>query len=63
MKPWLTIIGIGEDGWEGLSAKAREAIHCDRNISSVPPAHLPCCPLQLPKRMNGRNPSPPLLNN
>jgi precorrin-6B C5,15-methyltransferase / cobalt-precorrin-6B C5,C15-methyltransferase len=27
MTPWLTIVGIGEDGWDGLSAKAREAIH------------------------------------
>jgi precorrin-6B C5,15-methyltransferase / cobalt-precorrin-6B C5,C15-methyltransferase len=26
MTPWLTIIGIGEDGWEGLSTKARESI-------------------------------------
>lgn len=25
MNKWLTIIGIGEDGWEGLSAKAQEA--------------------------------------
>jgi precorrin-6Y C5,15-methyltransferase (decarboxylating) len=32
MKPWLTIIGIGEDGWEGLSAKARVAIEQAENI-------------------------------
>jgi precorrin-6B C5,15-methyltransferase / cobalt-precorrin-6B C5,C15-methyltransferase len=32
MIPWLTIIGIGEDGWDGLSAKAREAIHTAAHI-------------------------------
>jgi precorrin-6B C5,15-methyltransferase / cobalt-precorrin-6B C5,C15-methyltransferase len=32
MTPWLTIIGIGEDGWEGLSAKAREAIHTAAHV-------------------------------
>ncbi len=26
MKKWLTITGMGEDGWEGLSARARHAI-------------------------------------
>ena len=26
MTPWLTIIGIGEDGWDGLSATARNAV-------------------------------------
>lgn len=26
MTKWLTIIGMGEDGWEGLSARARRAI-------------------------------------
>jgi len=26
MNKWLTIIGMGEDGWEGLSARARHAI-------------------------------------
>jgi precorrin-6B C5,15-methyltransferase / cobalt-precorrin-6B C5,C15-methyltransferase len=26
LKPWLTIIGIGEDGYEGLSAAARVAV-------------------------------------
>ncbi|HHK74589.1 MAG TPA: precorrin-6y C5,15-methyltransferase (decarboxylating) subunit CbiE, partial [Rhizobiales bacterium] len=24
--PWLTIVGIGEDGWEGLSQAARSAV-------------------------------------
>jgi precorrin-6Y C5,15-methyltransferase (decarboxylating) len=32
MTPWLTIVGIGEDGWEGLSAKARIAIEQAENI-------------------------------
>jgi precorrin-6B C5,15-methyltransferase / cobalt-precorrin-6B C5,C15-methyltransferase len=26
MTKWLTIIGMGEDGWEGLSNRARLAI-------------------------------------
>lgn len=26
MTPWLTIAGMGEDGWDGLSARARRAI-------------------------------------
>jgi precorrin-6Y C5,15-methyltransferase (decarboxylating) len=25
-QPWLTIVGIGEDGWEGLSTEAKRAI-------------------------------------
>ncbi|HEY4356633.1 MAG TPA: precorrin-6y C5,15-methyltransferase (decarboxylating) subunit CbiE [Acidobacteriaceae bacterium] len=25
-QPWLTIVGIGEDGWEGLTPSARQAI-------------------------------------
>jgi precorrin-6B C5,15-methyltransferase / cobalt-precorrin-6B C5,C15-methyltransferase len=32
MTPWLTIIGIGEDGWEGLSAKARLAIETANTV-------------------------------
>ncbi len=32
MKTWLTIIGIGEDGWDGLSAKARHAVQSAENI-------------------------------
>jgi precorrin-6Y C5,15-methyltransferase (decarboxylating) len=32
MKPWLTIVGIGEDGWGGLTAKARIAIEQAENI-------------------------------
>ena len=27
MTPWLTIVGIGEDGWDGLSGRARESVH------------------------------------
>ncbi len=44
MTHWLTIIGIGEDGWTGLSAKAREAIHSavhiigsTRTLAMLPP--------------------------
>ena len=29
---WLTIIGIGEDGWDGLLARAREAIQAATHI-------------------------------
>jgi precorrin-6B C5,15-methyltransferase / cobalt-precorrin-6B C5,C15-methyltransferase len=32
MTPWLTIIGIGEDGWDGLSAIARDAIHSAAHV-------------------------------
>ncbi len=32
MTAWLTIIGIGEDGWDGLSAKAQHAIKACTNI-------------------------------
>jgi precorrin-6B C5,15-methyltransferase / cobalt-precorrin-6B C5,C15-methyltransferase len=43
MKPWLTIVGIGEDGWDALSAKARAAIEqaetvigSDRTLAMLP---------------------------
>ncbi|MGL4295507.1 MAG: cobalamin biosynthesis bifunctional protein CbiET, partial [Aestuariivirga sp.] len=26
MSKWLTIVGMGEDGYDGLSAKARQAL-------------------------------------
>ena len=26
MSPWLTVVGIGEDGWRGLSRHARQAL-------------------------------------
>ena len=32
MTPWLSIIGIGEDGWDGLSAKARQSIQAAAHI-------------------------------
>ncbi len=32
LAPWLTIIGIGEDGWDGLSAKAQGTIGSARHI-------------------------------
>ena len=32
MIPWLTIIGIGEDGWDGLSATAHNAIQSAQHI-------------------------------
>lgn len=32
MARWLTIIGIGEDGWEGLSASARRALDAAQHI-------------------------------
>jgi precorrin-6B C5,15-methyltransferase / cobalt-precorrin-6B C5,C15-methyltransferase len=32
MTQWLTIIGIGEDGWDGLSAVARNAIQSAQHI-------------------------------
>ena len=32
MKPWLHIIGIGEDGWDGLSAAARHALENTEHV-------------------------------
>ena len=32
MAPWLTIVGIGEDGLEGLGARAREALASARTL-------------------------------
>jgi precorrin-6B C5,15-methyltransferase / cobalt-precorrin-6B C5,C15-methyltransferase len=32
MTPWLNIIGIGEDGWDGLSAKSQHIIQSARHI-------------------------------
>ncbi len=32
MKPWLTIVGIGEDGWAGLSAKAQCALQAAAHV-------------------------------
>ena len=32
MSIWLTIIGIGEDGYAGLGAKAREALQLATHI-------------------------------
>ena len=34
--PWLTIIGIGEDGADGLSTSARTALECARFITGAP---------------------------
>jgi precorrin-6B C5,15-methyltransferase / cobalt-precorrin-6B C5,C15-methyltransferase len=46
MTAWLTIVGIGEDGWEGLSASAREALQAathvvgsERTLAMVPDAN------------------------
>ncbi|MFO1033131.1 MAG: precorrin-6y C5,15-methyltransferase (decarboxylating) subunit CbiE [Hyphomicrobiales bacterium] len=32
MTRWLTIVGIGEDGWEGLGSKARQAIKAAQHV-------------------------------
>jgi precorrin-6B C5,15-methyltransferase / cobalt-precorrin-6B C5,C15-methyltransferase len=32
MSPWLHIIGIGEDGWDGLSAKTQQMVRESENI-------------------------------
>jgi precorrin-6B C5,15-methyltransferase / cobalt-precorrin-6B C5,C15-methyltransferase len=32
MTPWLTIVGIGEDGWTGLSARARQTIQSAAHV-------------------------------
>jgi precorrin-6B C5,15-methyltransferase / cobalt-precorrin-6B C5,C15-methyltransferase len=43
MHKWLSVVGIGEDGWDGLSAAARSLIHQseilvggDRHLAMVP---------------------------
>ncbi len=39
MTKWLTIIGMGEDGYEGLSARAKLALQntrCDRRLRTSP---------------------------
>ena len=40
---WLTVVGIGDDGWEGLSARARAAVEAaevvaggDRHLAMLP---------------------------
>ena len=45
MTRWLTIVGVGEDGWEGLSARARRAIETaevivgsERLLGFMPPS-------------------------
>lgn len=44
-KPWLSIVGIGEDGWDGLSKVARDAVESAdriyggaRHLAFVPPS-------------------------
>jgi precorrin-6B C5,15-methyltransferase / cobalt-precorrin-6B C5,C15-methyltransferase len=32
MTPWLNIIGIGEEGWQGLSSKAQGAVKTAQHI-------------------------------
>ncbi len=41
--PWLTIVGIGEDGWAGLSELARRALSSAAHIIG-PPRHLALLP-------------------
>jgi precorrin-6Y C5,15-methyltransferase (decarboxylating) len=54
-KPWLSIIGIGEDGFEGLNGAARKAIGTAdriyggaRHLSFVPPAAAELCAWKSP---------------
>ena len=52
--PWLTIVGIGEDGWEGLSQPARAAV-LDADMVIGGKRHL----AMIPERGNTRSwPSP-----
>ncbi|MGE7206527.1 precorrin-6y C5,15-methyltransferase (decarboxylating) subunit CbiE [Sphingomonas sp. NPDC019816] len=41
--PWLTIVGIGEDGWDGLTAPARAAIEAADSVMGAP-RHLSLLP-------------------
>jgi precorrin-6Y C5,15-methyltransferase (decarboxylating) len=44
-QPWLTIVGIGEDGWDGLNASARRAVESADVIfgGARHLAHVPMC--------------------
>ncbi|WP_157218320.1 precorrin-6y C5,15-methyltransferase (decarboxylating) subunit CbiE [Flavisphingomonas formosensis] len=53
--PWLTIIGIGEDGWDGLSAAARRALEtavfvtgASRHLALLPGLRAECRPWPVP---------------
>lgn len=48
MTPWLTIVGIGEDGWEGLSTLARRQVERaellvggERHLAMIPTSDVP----------------------
>jgi precorrin-6Y C5,15-methyltransferase (decarboxylating) len=54
-KPWLSIVGIGEDGWDGLSKAAREAVAAAdriyggaRHLAFVPPGEAELCAWKSP---------------
>lgn len=54
-KPWLSIVGIGEDGWDGLSKTARDAVESAdriyggaRHLAFVPPAAPMLCAWKSP---------------
>jgi precorrin-6Y C5,15-methyltransferase (decarboxylating) len=49
MTPWLTVIGIGEDGFAGLGRKARRAL-LDAHIVTGAPRHLSMLPTRLRAR-------------
>ncbi len=59
MSAWLTIAGIGEDGFAGLGARAREALASAKHVVARI-VRWPCCRHPLPSIMNGRSPSLPL---
>jgi precorrin-6Y C5,15-methyltransferase (decarboxylating) len=48
LSAWLTIVGIGEEGWDGLGAQARRALGAARHVigSERTLAMLPACPAQ-----------------
>ncbi len=56
--PWLSIVGIGEDGWEGLSAEAKQLVSSAellyggvRHLTHVPPDESPAYRVPWPSPM------------
>src|SRR5258707_11156236 len=57
--PWLSIVGIGEDGLDGLSAAARELLGCAELVAGGRPHPAPVANPRQPARAGG-TPVPPL---
>jgi precorrin-6Y C5,15-methyltransferase (decarboxylating) len=56
MDPWLTVVGIGEDGWDGLGAAARQAVR-DAPVVTGGARHLALLP-EIPGQTRETWPTP-----